>query len=250
MDPRYSVIIPFFNEAGNVRPLLVKVFQMCNALAGTSEILLIDDGSTDATSGELVLATQSRADCRITCFPENRGQAEALFTGLQQARGEFILTLDGDGQNDPADLALLVPVVTSGRADLICGIRTPRHDSELRRIMSRVANAVRSRMLGDGLQDAGCQLRVFRREIIAVLQPSPLLQAFLPAMAVAAGFRIAEMPVRHHPRERGESKYGFRRLWWRPAAEMLRLRRVLRRQRKTHERPRIQSRGHGHDVPD
>jgi hypothetical protein len=95
--------------------------------------------------------------------------------------------------------------------------------------MSRLANAVRRRVLHDGLTDGACLLRVFRRAIVGALVPSPLLQAFLPAMAVAAGFRLAELPVRHHPRRRGRSKYGLRNLWWRPFAEMLRLRRELRR---------------------
>jgi hypothetical protein len=95
--------------------------------------------------------------------------------------------------------------------------------------MSRLANALRRRLLPDGLHDAGCQLRVFRRAVIGALQPSPLLQAFLPAMAVAAGCRVSELPVRHHPRRHGVSKYSLRSLWWRPAAEMFRLRRVLPR---------------------
>ncbi|WP_438479253.1 glycosyltransferase family 2 protein [Oleiharenicola lentus] len=232
MNPRYSLIIPFFNEAGNVQPLLAAVFRTLASFEGTTEILLIDDGSTDTTALELAQATLDRTECRVIGFTQNQGQAAALLEGLRQAQGDFILTLDGDGQNDPEDLARLLPVITSGQADLVCGIRTPRHDSGLRRIMSRIANAVRSRILRDGLQDAGCQLRVFRREIISALQPSPLLQAFLPAMAVAAGFRITEMPVRHHPRERGESKYGLRTLWWQPMMEMLRLRRLLRSQKK------------------
>lgn len=227
MQPRYSVIIPFFNEAGNVLPLLTDVFRLLDSLGAPAEVLLIDDGSTDGTPGELAQAAHDDVSCRVIRFAQNQGQAAALLEGLHQSRGEFILTLDGDGQNDPADLSRLLPLVTGGQADLACGIRTPRHDSTVRCVMSRVANAVRRRMLADGMQDAGCQLRVFRREIIAALQPSPLLQAFLPAMAAAAGFRIAELPVRHHPRLRGKSKYGLRRLWWRPALEMLRLRREL-----------------------
>jgi dolichol-phosphate mannosyltransferase len=232
MQPRYSVIIPFFNEAGNVLPLLTGVSNLLDSLGAPAEILLIDDGSTDGTPDELARATRDVAACRVIRFAQNRGQAAALLEGLHQSRGEYILTLDGDGQNDPADLSRLLPLVTGGQADLVCGIRTPRHDSTVRRVMSRVANAVRRRVLADGLQDAGCQSRVFRREIITALQPSPFLQAFLPAMVAAAGFRIAELPVRHHPRLRGKSKYGLRRLWWQPAVEMLRLRRALASRKK------------------
>jgi glycosyltransferase involved in cell wall biosynthesis len=152
-----------------------------------------------------------------------------LLAGLKEARGGLILTMDGDGQNDPRDFPALLALIETRKADIACGWRVKREDGVLRRMMSRLANSIRRRMLRDGLHDAGCQLRVFRREVIATLQPSPLLQAFLPAMAVAAGFRTAEIPVRHHPRVHGESKYGLRTLWWRPFTEMLRLRRVLLR---------------------
>jgi hypothetical protein len=114
-------------------------------------------------------------------------------------------------------------------ADLVCGWRRDRHDTRVRRMMSRLANAVSSRVMGDGLHDNGCQLRVLRRAVVGALVPSPLMQSFLPAMAVAAGFSLAELPVRHHPRTHGRSKYGLRQLWLRPFLELLRLRRILRR---------------------
>lgn len=232
VGPCYSVVIPFFNEAENVLPLLTKTFAFIETLSGGVEILLIDDGSADGTVLELEEASLGRSDCRIIRFPRNQGQATALLTGLRQARGEFIFTMDGDGQNDPADLARMLPMLAGGEFDLVCGIRTPRDDSGLRRLMSFVANFVRSRLLRDGLRDAGCQLRVFRREIIAALQPSPLLQAFLPAMAANAGFRITQIPVSHHPRRFGSSKYGLFNLSWRPALEMFRLRREFGRKKK------------------
>lgn len=231
--PRYSLVVPFHNEAGNIRPLLATTTAVLRALPGDFEAVLVDDGSTDATAAELAAFAVAEPRCRIITFPENRGQAAALLEGLRQARGAIILTMDGDGQNDPRDYPALLALLDRNQADVVCGIRTPRHDSLLRRAMSRLANAVRGRYLGDRLHDGGCQLRAFRREIVAVLFPSPLLQAFLPAMAAAAGFRLAELPVRHHPRTTGISKYGLRRLWWRPFAEMLRLRReFLRRLRE------------------
>lgn len=230
--PRYSLVVPFYNEAGNIRPLLASAADVLRKRGAEFEMLLVDDGSTDGTPGELAAIAAAEPRSRVIRFPSNRGQAAALLEGLRQARGEIILTMDGDGQNDPRDFPALLARLEEGGADLVCGIRTPRHDSGLRRVMSRIANAVRSRYLGDGLHDAGCQLRVFRREIVAALQPSPLLQAFIPAMAAAAGFRLAELPVAHHPRQAGTSKYGLRRLWWMPFAEMVRLRRQLRRERK------------------
>jgi glycosyltransferase involved in cell wall biosynthesis len=226
--PRYSLVVPFFNEAANIRPLLAQAVRVLQSLPGDFEALLIDDGSTDGSARELEAVAAAEPRCRVIRLGRNRGQAAALHEGLRQARGEIILTMDGDGQNDPGDFPALLERLERDRADLACGVRTPRHDSILRRLMSALANRVRRRFLCDGAHDAGCQLRAFRREIVAVLRPSPLLQAFLPAMAAAAGFRLTEVPVRHHPRLHGSSHYGLRRLWWRPMMEMLRVRRLLR----------------------
>lgn len=224
---RYSLVVPFYNEAGNVRPLLETTLPVLRALDGDFEAVLVDDGSTDATAAELADVCAEEPRCRVLPIRPNGGQAAALLAGLRASRGEIILTMDGDGQNDPADFPRVLAPVARGEADLVCGIRTPRQDSGLRRVMSVIANFVRRRYLGDNVSDAGCQLRAFRREIIDGLIPSPLLQSFVPAMAVAAGFRVTEMPVAHHHRTRGESKYGLGRLWWRPFAEMVRLRREL-----------------------
>jgi glycosyltransferase involved in cell wall biosynthesis len=159
---------------------------------------------------------------------QNSGQAVALLTGLRAARGEYLLMMDGDGQNDPRDYPALLALVESGKVDLACGWRVDRHDSTVRRIMSRIANVVRGAVLKDGVHDAGCQLRVMRREVREAFFPMELMQSFIPALAVAAGFRVGEVPVRHHPRTRGESKYGLRRLLWRPAVAMIKLKWRLR----------------------
>ena len=228
-SPRCSLVVPFFQEAGNIVPLITTACAVVGQFDPQFEAILVDDGSTDHTGPELAQIAATDPRCRILTLPVNRGQAAALLTGLGQARGEIILTMDGDGQNDPRDFPALLTLLEQGGVDVACGWRRDRHDSALRRGLSRLANAIRSRVLRDGLHDAGCQLRIFRREVIAALQPSPLLQAFLPAMAVAAGFRVGELAVRHHARRHGDSKYGLRNLWWRPFTEMLRLRRVLPR---------------------
>lgn len=230
--PRYSLIVPFFNEVGNIGPLMERAVAVLRSLPGDFEALLVDDGSSDGTAPELEAIAAREPCCRVIRFAQNQGQAAALYEGLQRARGELILTMDGDGQNAPDDFPALLDRLERDPADLVCGIRTPRHDPAARRAMSWLANQVRGRILRDHLHDGGCQLRVLRREIIATLEPSPLLQAFLPAMAAAAGFRLAEMPVRHHPRRQGTSKYGLRQLWWKPAAEMIRLWIRLRRRRR------------------
>jgi len=227
-SPRYSLVVPFYNEAGNILPLVGDAVEVLGTLGGPFEIILVNDGSTDGTAVEIAACLARWSQCRALHQPRNLGQATALLDGLRAARGAYVLAMDGDGQNDPRDLPQLLAPVEAGTLDVACGWRHDRHDSWLRRKMSRLANVVRSRVLGDHLHDSGCQLRVLRREVVPALFPFELLQSFLPAIAMAAGFRVGEFRVRHHPRTRGEAKYGLRHLWLRPALAMLRLRRRLR----------------------
>jgi dolichol-phosphate mannosyltransferase len=226
--PHYSLVVPFYNEAGNILPLIAATVSVLDTLARPYEIILVNDGSTDATASEINACIARWPQCRALHQPRNLGQATALLDGLRSSHGEIILTMDGDGQNDPRDFPLLLAPVEAGTLDVACGWRHDRHDSWLRRKMSRLANLVRGRLLGDNLHDSGCQLRVMRREVISALFPFELLQSFLPAILIAAGFRLGEFRVRHHPRTRGEAKYGLRQLWLRPTLAMFRLRRRLR----------------------
>ena len=225
---RYSLVVPFYNEAGNIFPLIATAVAVLDTLRHNYEIILVNDGSTDATAAEISACITRWPQCRALHQPRNLGQATALLDGLRSARGEILLAMDGDGQNDPRDFPLLLAPVEAGTLDVACGWRHDRHDSWLRRRMSRLANLVRGRVLGDHLHDSGCQLRAMRREVVACLFPFELLQSFLPAIVVAAGFRLGEFRVRHHPRTRGEAKYGLRQLWLRPTLAMFRLRRRLR----------------------
>jgi hypothetical protein len=127
--------------------------------------------------------------------------------------------MDGDGQNDPADIPALVALLDA--ADMVVGIRTGRRDSFLRRAMSKFANAIRGRMLDDRMQDSGCALKVFRREVVSVLLPLKTLYSFMPALAKAGGFRLAELPVHHRPRQGGTSSYGFVAFLWKPAVDLV-----------------------------
>ena len=229
MTPRLSLVVPVHNEAGNLLPLLATAVSVLAPLPGGSEIILVNDGSTDGTADEIAAALARWPQCRVITHARNLGQHVALLAGLRAARGPIILTMDGDGQNDPGDFPLLLAPVEAGLLDVACGWRVGRRDSSLRRTMSGLAYAVRRRLLHDGVHDAGCQLRVLRREVVAALFPLDLLQTFLPAIAVAAGFRVGELPVRHHARIHGRAHYGLRQLWWRPAITTLRLRRRLRR---------------------
>lgn len=222
-----SLVIPLYNEAGNILPLVGACGDVLNGRGREYEIILVDDGSTDGTAAEIAAACARWPRCGVLTRP-HAGQAAALLAGLKAARGDLLLTLDGDGQNDPLDFPALLDLVESDQFDLVCGWRMDRHDGALRHMMSRLANHVRRRVLADGVNDAGCQLRVMRRAVAGALFPFELMQSFLPAIAVAAGFRVGELPVRHHPRRHGDSKYGFLRLWLKPALAMLRLRRELR----------------------
>ncbi len=228
MSPHASLVIPLYNEAGNILPLVEACVAVLHARGPNYEIILVNDGSTDGTAAEIAEACTRWPACRSILLT-HAGQAVALLAGLLTARSPLLLTLDGDGQNDPRDFPALLDLVESNQLDLACGWRVDRHDNMLRRLMSRLANGVRRRFLADGVHDAGCQLRVMRREVRDALFPFELLQSFIPAIAVAAGFRVGELPVRHHARRHGTSKYGFLVLWLKPTLAMLRLRRELRR---------------------
>jgi glycosyltransferase involved in cell wall biosynthesis len=222
--PQLSLVVPFYNEAGNILPLAESSVAVLRGMGRPFEMILVNDGSTDTTAAEIAEAHARWPECVELAMPQNSGQAIALLTGLRAARGEYLLMMDGDGQNDPRDYPALLALVESGQVDMACGWRVDRHDSTLRRIMSRIANVVRGAILKDGVHDSGCQLRVMRREVREAFFPMELMQSFIPALAVAAGFRVGETPVRHHARQHGDSKYGLGRLWWRPAVAMLQLR--------------------------
>jgi dolichol-phosphate mannosyltransferase len=238
--PQLSLVVPVYNEAGNILPLVASSVDVLRALGRSFEIIMVNDGSTDQTGAEIAEAHARWPECVELRMPQNSGQALALLAGLQAARGEFLLMMDGDGQNDPRDFPALLALVESGKMDLACGWRVDRHDSTLRRIMSRIANIVRGAVLKDGVHDSGCQLRVMRREVREAFFPMELMQSFIPALAVAAGYRVGEAPVRHHARTHGDSKYGLGRLWWRPAVAMVKLKwrlRGSRADRRAHPRP-------------
>lgn len=215
---RISIVIPFFNEEEAAPALLAELRPVMDSI-GDAEVLLIDDGSRDGTGRVLDEAAAAWPAVRVFHFAKNHGQGAALFFGIHQARGDAIALLDGDGQNDPADIPALFAALDG--VDFVTGYRANRRDSTLRRWMSRLANVVRSRVLRDRVRDTGCGLKVFRREVRESLIPLRTLYSFIPAMVRAAGFRIAERPVTHRPRTRGVSKYGLWVMLWRPLLDML-----------------------------
>lgn len=226
--PALSVVIPFFNEGPNVAALLAELREALERLGASHEVLVVDDGSTDDTAAALVAAARDWPAVRVISFPQNRGQAAALWIGFREARGAWIASLDGDGQNPPSEFKRLWEQRES--ADLITGRRADRHDSWLRRTMSSVANGVRRRLLRDGVDDSGCALRLFRRDVRESFWPIRTLYSFIPAFAAAGGWRIRQVDVAHRARKAGTSKYGLLVMAWRPLCDMLALFWLLKRQ--------------------
>lgn len=226
--PDLSVIIPFYNEAANVGPLVAELRAALAPLGLSLEVLLVNDGSTDATAAALNEAAAVWPAVRVEHFPRNRGQAAALWWGFQNARGAWFAMLDGDGQNPPAELARLWP--ERHTADMLAGARRQRRDSRLRRVMSRIANATRRSLLRDGVSDTGCSLKLFRREVAATFLPMRTLYSFLPAFAVAGGWTVREIPVEHRARQAGVSHYGLRAMAILPLLDLLALVWLCRRQ--------------------
>ncbi len=225
--PVLSVVIPFFNEAANVAPLLAELQTTLAALGVSAEVIAVNDGSADTTGAALDAAARGWPALRVEHFARNRGQAAALWHGFRCARGTWLAMLDGDGQNPPAELARLWELRES--ADMIAGARVARQDSALRRTMSRVANAVRRAALRDGVSDTGCSLKLFRREVAGSFIPLRTMYSFLPAFAVAAGYSIREIPVAHRPRRAGVSNYGLGVMAVLPLLDLVALCWLLRR---------------------
>ncbi|WP_447978053.1 glycosyltransferase family 2 protein [Candidatus Nitrospira bockiana] len=208
--PWVSVVIPVKDERDNLPTLTEQLLKVLGSVptsrSGSFEILYIDDGSTDG-SGEVLdnLASQHR-EVKVIHFDRNYGQTSAFDAGFRAASGDLIVTMDGDLQFDPVDILTLLPLAT--QYDLVCGWRKDRHDNIIRKISSRIANWVRSRITGDRVHDTGCSLKVFRRPVIQRMTLFEGMHRFFPALALMHGFTVTEVPVRHYPRAHGLSKYG------------------------------------------
>jgi dolichol-phosphate mannosyltransferase len=212
-DPLLSVVIPVRNEGPNILPLIEEIV---TALRGIDhEVIYVDDGSTDDTPHRLAEAAARHASLRHVRHRASCGQSAAVVSGVRAARGSWIATLDGDGQNDPADIpALLARARQEDGLILVAGHRVNRRDSRAKRWGSRIANRVRARLLGDATPDTGCGLKLFRRDAFLRLPAFDHMHRFLPALFIRDGGRVVSVPVHHRPRLRGRSNYGtFDRLW-------------------------------------
>jgi dolichol-phosphate mannosyltransferase len=197
-----SIVVPFYNEEESLSHVVDELLEI---LPG-AELILVDDGSSDETWKQILAYGASVKGVQLL---QNCGQSGALFAGLRYVTRPLCGMMDGDGQNDPRDFLPLIEKLEQGAGDLICGVRSNRKDTLNRRIASRIANRIRSRLLGDSSTDTGCSLKVFRSKHAHLILPFNGLHRFLPTLFERAGYRMHEIPVNHRPRERGISKYSI-----------------------------------------
>jgi len=212
MSVYLSIVVPIYNEEECIERLLERVLEVGDQFDFTYEIILVDDGSEDKTWEIIEKLRQTTPELRAIKLRRNYGQTSAMVAGFDHARGKIIVTLDGDLQNDPLDIPLLLEKIEQGY-DIVSGWRKSRKDHFSRVLPSRIANAIISRTTGVRLHDYGCSLKAYRAECIRSLKAYGEMHRFFPALASMTGARVAEVPVRHYPRKYGDSKYGFERIF-------------------------------------
>lgn len=210
--PDLSILIPIFNEQENIRLLLERVFAVLRSLPYTFEVLAIDDGSQDASFRELQAEAERYPELRVVRFRRNYGQTAAMMAGIDFSQGRILISLDADLQNDPVDIPMLLKKLDEGY-DVVSGWRKARQDARFRRtFVSRVANRLISWISGVRLNDYGCTLKAYRRDVIKDVRLYGEMHRFIPIYAHWSGARVTEIPVQHHPRTKGKSKYGLERV--------------------------------------
>lgn len=212
---RLSVVIPAYNEEENVIPLAEEIIATLKDLPGDYELILVDDASTDSTASVIRQLEAQHPTVRGVFHRVNAGQSAAVASGFQAARGEWVGTLDGDGQNDPADLPPMLALAEKQGVDCVTGVRRKRQDTFIRRFSSKVANGYRNWITGDKVSDSGCGVRVARRSALREVPVFNGLHRFLPTLLRGQGFTVIETPVNHRERLRGTSKYGVHNRLWR-----------------------------------
>ncbi|MFZ5785621.1 MAG: glycosyltransferase family 2 protein [Acidobacteriota bacterium] len=202
----FSVVVPVYNERDNLHPLVEAVAPVMEKVGGSFELLLVDDGSSDGSSELLDRLADADPRVRVIHFVKNAGQSAAFDAGFQHAQGQVIITLDADLQSDPADIPRLLPMLEE--YDAVVGIREQRRDTWWRRFSSRFANGVRNRLTREDIVDTGCPLKVMRAAAIRRVRNWKGSHRFFPTLLRMEGFTVAQVPVSHHPRTAGVSKYG------------------------------------------
>lgn len=209
-DPAVSVVIPVYDERENLRPLAAELLPVVRGLGVPVEVLFVDDGSRDG--GDLVLAELAAAEPEVVVvrLRRNFGKAEALMAGFREARGDVVVTLDGDLQDDPNEIPRMLAALDEG-LDLVSGWKRDRQDPLGKRLASKVFNGVTRRVSGVGLHDLNCGFKAYRAEVVRSLALAGDQYRYIPVLAAAEGFRVGELPVNHRPRRHGRSKYGLER---------------------------------------
>ncbi|MDD4856973.1 MAG: glycosyltransferase family 2 protein [Candidatus Krumholzibacteria bacterium] len=205
-DVELSLVIPAYNEEQSIETCVREADEVLARIGRPYEILVVDDGSTDGTFDRLRSLKKSVQRLRAVRFRENRGQTTAMAAGFEHARGETIVTMDADMQNDPADIPLLLARMDEW--DVVCGVRTSRRDSFTRKASSAIANSVRNRLTHENIRDVGCTLRAYRRRYLLRVKLFEGMHRFLPTLLKLEGARVIEVPVNHRPRTKGANKYG------------------------------------------
>lgn len=236
--PDLSVVVPVHNESDNVAPLLADI---ATALRGRLdfEIVVVDDGSRDGTRQQLLAEKAAYPELRLFAHARRAGQSTAVRNGVIRARSPWIATLDGDGQNDPVDILRLLAERAQADPQVRCfvGWRVARRDGMVKRVTSRIANAVRSRLLGDRTPDSGCGLKLFERAAFLELPCFDHMHRYLPALFQRAGWRVLSVPVGHRPRTRGASKYGTLGRAWAGLVDLIGVAWLIRRSMRTEVHP-------------
>jgi glycosyltransferase involved in cell wall biosynthesis len=202
-----SIVIPVFNEEENLEALHCELVNICNKQNYLYEIIMVDDGSTDGTENVM----KALSPLKIIQFRKNFGQTPAMDAGIKAAKYDLIVTMDGDGQNDPADIPEIIKFLDTNNLDVVAGWRKNRRDSISKRFISRSANILRHFFINDNIHDSGCSLKVYRKECFDTLNLYGEMHRFIPALLKIKGFKIGEIIVNHRPRRAGKTKYGFNR---------------------------------------
>jgi len=214
-----SVVIPVYNEEENLPILIQKLMDVLDGIDKPYEMIFVDDGSTDRSRGILREKAFHYPRIHMLGFRKNCGETAAGAAGLKEARGEVIITIDADLQNDPLDIPKMLEYLKE--YDMVTGWRQKRDDSWVKRITSKIANTIRNRLSGETIQDSGCTFRAYKRECLQNLKLFRGMHRFMPTLVKMEGFRVIEIPIAHHPREFGASKYTTWNRMWRAFIDLL-----------------------------
>ncbi|HKK21718.1 MAG TPA: glycosyltransferase family 2 protein [candidate division Zixibacteria bacterium] len=235
--PKYSIVIPVKDEIDNIAPMVKEITEALGNQSNQVEVIFVDDGSSDGTLDEIKRVAKEFPVVRYLSFERNAGQTAAFDAGLRAAEGELLVMIDGDLQNDPADIPKMAGRI--GEADIVCGYRATRKDSIVRKISSKIANGVRNKITNEDIIDVGCSLKVMRRECIEQVKLYNGMHRFFPTLVKLNGFKMVQVPVNHRPRQHGRTKYGISNRLWKGIADLFAVRWMQRRYLKY----RIKERG-------